>query len=59
MVMDYVKSLTTQRGSVSQTLEGIADVVALIEQYRGSVERAYAFVNSKISFPKRRSATLY
>ncbi len=37
-VKDYVKSLTTQRGSVSQTPEGIAEVVALIEQYRGSVE---------------------
>jgi hypothetical protein len=37
-VKDYVKSLTTQRGSVAQTPEGIAEVVALIEQYRGSVE---------------------
>jgi len=37
-VKDYVKSLTTQRGSVAQTPEGIAAVVALIEQYRGSVE---------------------
>lgn len=37
-VKDYVKSLTTQRGSVSQTPEGIAEVVSLIEQYRGSVE---------------------
>lgn len=37
-VKDYVKSLTTQRGSVSESPEGIADLVALIEQYRGSVE---------------------
>lgn len=37
-VKDYVKSLTTQRGSVAKTAEGIAEVVALIEQYRGSVE---------------------
>lgn len=37
-VKDYVKSLTTQRGSVAQTPEGIAEVVSLIEQYRGSVE---------------------
>ena len=37
-VKDYVKSLTTQRGSVAESPEEIADVVALIEQYRGSVE---------------------
>lgn len=37
-VKDYVKSLTTQRGAVSESPEGIAEVVALIEQYRGSVE---------------------
>jgi len=37
-VKDYVKSLTTQRGSVAESPEDIADVVALIEQYRGSVE---------------------
>lgn len=37
-VKDYVKSLTTQRGSVAASPEGIAEVVALIEQYRGVVE---------------------
>jgi hypothetical protein len=37
-VKDYVKSLTTQRGSVAESPEDIANVVALIEQYRGSVE---------------------
>lgn len=37
-VKDYVKSLTTQLGSVSESPEGIADVVALIEKYRGSIE---------------------
>lgn len=35
---DYVKSLTTQRGSIANSPEDIANVVALIEQYRGSVE---------------------
>lgn len=37
-VKDYVKSLTTQRGSVAATPEDIAEVVSLIEQYRGAVE---------------------
>lgn len=37
-VKDYVKSLTTQRGSVAQSPEGISEVVALIEQYRGTIE---------------------
>lgn len=37
-VKDYVKSLTTQRGSVAESPDGIAEVVALIEQYRGSLE---------------------
>lgn len=50
-VKDYVKSLTTQRGSVAQTPEGIAAVVALIEQYRGSVEGGH--MHSQI----RRSAS--
>jgi ATP-grasp domain, R2K clade family 3 len=37
-VKDYVKSLTTQRGSVAKTPQEIAEVVSLIEQYRGSIE---------------------
>ncbi|MDQ1921900.1 ATP-grasp domain-containing protein [Massilia pseudoviolaceinigra] len=37
-VKDYVKSLTTQRGSVAATPQEIADVVGLIETYRGAVE---------------------
>ncbi|MDC8756088.1 ATP-grasp domain-containing protein [Janthinobacterium fluminis] len=37
-VKDYVKSLTTSRGSVAQSPDGIADVVSLIEKYRGAVE---------------------
>jgi hypothetical protein len=37
-VKDYVKSLTTQRGSVATTPQGVAEVVSLIEQYRGMVE---------------------
>lgn len=37
-VKDFVKSLTTQRGSVAETPQEVAEVVALIEQYRGTVE---------------------
>ncbi len=37
-VKDYVKSLTTQRGSVAGTPQEVAEVVTLIEQYRGMVE---------------------
>ncbi|WP_167225589.1 ATP-grasp domain-containing protein [Massilia rubra] len=37
-VKDYVKSLTTQRGSVAATPHEIAEVVSLIERYRGAVE---------------------
>jgi hypothetical protein len=37
-VKDYVKSLTTLRGSVAKTPQEIADIVALIEKYRGQVE---------------------
>lgn len=37
-VKDYVKSLTTQRGSVAATPQDIAEVVGLIERYRGVVE---------------------
>lgn len=37
-VKDYVKSLTTTRGSVAQTAEEIAEIVALIEKYRGRIE---------------------
>jgi hypothetical protein len=37
-VKDYVKSLTTQRGSVAKTVEEIAEIVALLEKFRGQVE---------------------
>jgi ATP-grasp domain, R2K clade family 3 len=37
-VKDYVKSLTTSRGSVAKSVDEIAEIVALIEQYRGQVE---------------------
>jgi len=37
-VKDYVKSLTTSRGSVAATPQEVAEVVSLIEQYRGTVE---------------------
>jgi len=37
-VKDYVKSLTTQRGSVAATPQEVGEVVSLIEQYRGMVE---------------------
>jgi hypothetical protein len=37
-VKDYVKSLTTSRGSVANTPSEISEVVAAIEKYRGQVE---------------------
>lgn len=37
-VKDHVKSLTTQRGSVAASPQEVAEVVALIEQYRGVLE---------------------
>lgn len=37
-VKDYVKSLTTDRGSVARTPNEVGDIVALIEEYRGAVE---------------------
>ncbi len=37
-VKDYVKSLTTSRGSVAKNIEEIAEIVSLIEQFRGQLE---------------------
>ena len=37
-VKDYVKSLTTSRGSVANSVGEIAEIVSLIEKYRGQVE---------------------
>lgn len=37
-VKDYVKSLTSTRGSLAATAQDIATVVDLIEQYRGEIE---------------------
>jgi hypothetical protein len=37
-VKDYVKSLTTSRGSVARSCEEVAEIVSLIESYRGSIE---------------------
>ncbi len=37
-VKDYVKSLTTARGSVAATVQEVAKVVILIEKFRGQVE---------------------
>lgn len=37
-VKDYVKSLTTSRGSIARTAAEVADVVALIASYRGRIE---------------------
>lgn len=37
-VKDYVKSLTTSRGSVAKTSGEIGEIVALIEKFRGQVE---------------------
>jgi hypothetical protein len=37
-VKDYVKSLTTKRGSVAATAAEVGEIVDLIEQFRGKVE---------------------
>jgi hypothetical protein len=37
-VKDFVKSLTTTRGSLARTPAEIADIVAQIERYRGEIE---------------------
>lgn len=37
-VKDYVKSLTTSRGSVAKSPSDISEVVSLIKQYRGRIE---------------------
>jgi hypothetical protein len=37
-VKDYVKSLTTLRGSVAKTIDEIPEIIALIEKYRGQIE---------------------
>lgn len=37
-VKDYVKSLTTSRGSVAATAAEVAEIVAQIAKYRGSIE---------------------
>lgn len=33
-----MKSLTTSRGSVARTVDEVAEIVALLEKYRGSIE---------------------
>lgn len=37
-VKDYVKSLTTSRGSIARTVDEIPEIVALVEKYRGQIE---------------------
>lgn len=37
-VKDFVKSLTTARGSIASSAKEVEEIVALIEQYRGRVE---------------------
>jgi hypothetical protein len=37
-VKDYVKSLTTARGSIARNPDEVSEIVALIERYRGQVE---------------------
>jgi hypothetical protein len=37
-VKDFVKSLTTARGSVAETIEEVYEVVTLLRQYRGQIE---------------------
>ena len=37
-IKDYVKSLTTSRGSVALTIDEIPEIIQLIEKYKGSLE---------------------
>lgn len=37
-IKDYVKSLTTSRGSVARNIEDIIEVIRQIEKYKGSIE---------------------
>lgn len=37
-IKDYVKSLTTQRGSVAATTSDIKDIISQIEKFRGGIE---------------------
>jgi hypothetical protein len=37
-VKDYVKSLTTSRGSIAKTIAEVEEIVGLIEKYRGHIE---------------------
>ncbi|BCG26138.1 hypothetical protein TUM18999_43290 [Pseudomonas tohonis] len=37
-VKDYVKSLTTQRGSIARSADEVVEILALIERYRGELE---------------------
>ncbi|MDX8399027.1 MAG: ATP-grasp domain-containing protein, partial [Gallionellaceae bacterium] len=37
-VKDFVKSLTTSRGSVAKTPDEVTEIVSLIEKYRGQIE---------------------
>lgn len=37
-VKDYVKSLTTSRGSTASSVEEVVEIVELIEKYRGQIE---------------------
>lgn len=37
-VKDYVKSLTTQRGSVARNADEVIEILTLIERYRGALE---------------------
>jgi hypothetical protein len=37
-VKDYVKSLTTSRGSIAKSVEEVEEIIKLIEHYRGKLE---------------------
>lgn len=37
-VKDYVKSLTTQRGSVAETIAEIPEIIQMLEKFKGQVE---------------------
>lgn len=60
-VKDFVKSLTTKRGSVASNIDEIKEVASLIEQYRGRLDGGVCvrrFVNLQADSEERYFVTL-
>ena len=51
-IKDYVKSLTTSRGSVVGSIDDIAEVIELIEKYKGSIEGGICIREYEHLFPQ-------